>query len=341
MATGFAPVTTPIQMPHMAEGLIFQQALYAAAKLGVADLLIDGPRAISELAGQLGVNESALCRLMRLLASRSVFEETSTGTFRNSDLSQVLREGVPGSIRSLLLFWGSEFFFAPFGEILYSIQTGQPAREKLFGANTFEYLKDQPQMARVVDDAMTNISQAMGPPVSSAYDFGAWGSLMDVGGGNGIFLAAILRAHPQLLGVLADLPHVIERARQKGFLGGELEERSSMQACDFFSTVPSGCRAYLMKHVIHDWDDERAHKILLNCRRAVPNDGVLLLVEYDLPEGNLPSQGKLVDVIMLVMNGGKERSIQQYRELLAGAGFRLNRVVPVPGDLCIIESTPI
>jgi hypothetical protein len=314
--------------------------LYCAAKLGVADLMKDGPRTSSQLARDLEVKESALYRVLRLLASRSVFEETSPRTFANTELSQFLRSGVPGSVRSILIFRGSELFFGAFAEILYSVRTGEPARTKVFGIDGWEYLKQNPELARVFDDAMTDMSAIVGPMVAGAYDFGRWGSVMDVGGGNGILLASILKAHPEMRGVLADLPHVLERAQQRGFLGGELHVRSAMQPCDFFGEVPSGCRAYVMKSVIHDWDDERAEKILANCRRAVPADGALLLVEWTLHEGNLHTGGKLFDVVMLVMTGGKERTVEEYRQLLARAGFRLNQVIPTSSDLSIIEALP-
>jgi hypothetical protein len=335
-----APATTPSQLQQMSNGLILHQALYAAAKLGVADLLQEGSRTAGELAGELEVNESGLYRLLRMLASQGVFEETAPGTFSNTGLSQFLRTGVPGSIRSIVIFRGSQFFYGPFGEILHSVRTGQPAREKLYGMNAFEYLQQHPEMARVFDDAMTNMSELMGPGVAAAYDFEAWGTLMDVGGGNGMLLASIMRAHPKLHGVLADLPHVLERARKRGFLGGELEDRSAMQPCDFFQSVPSGCRAYVMKNVIHDWDDERARQILVNCRRAVPSDGVLLLVEWALAEGNRPSTGKLADIAMMVLTGGKERTVPEYRDLLAEAGFRLAQIFPAQGELSVIEATP-
>jgi O-methyltransferase domain/Dimerisation domain len=324
----------------MADGLIIHQALYAVAKLGVADLMQDGPRTAADLAHQLQVHEAALYRILRALASQGVFEETSPRTFANTSLSGFLCTGVPGSIRSILIFKGCEFNYLPFGEILYSIQTGKPAREKVYGMNVFQYLQHHPEMARMFDDAMTNFSEVFGPAVAAAYDFGAWGSVMDVGGGNGMLLADILRAYPGLHGILGDLPHVLERARHRGFLGGQLESRSALQPCDFFRDVPSGCRAYVMKSVIHDWDDERAHTILVNCRRAIPDDGVLLLVEWALSEDSLPSVGKLTDVLMMLMTGGKERTVQEYRELLEGAGFRLNQVFPTSVDLTVIEAMP-
>jgi hypothetical protein len=331
---------TPFQLLGMTNGLVVHQALYAAAKLGVADLLKDGAQTCSDLASKLKVNESALYRILRLLASQNVFEEKSPGTFANSELSHFLCTGVPGSVRSILIFRGSEFIFGPCGEILYSVETGLAARAKIYGMEVFEYLKTDPETARIFDDAMTGMSALLGPVVAAAYDFGKWGSLMDVGGGNGILLAAILQAHRGLRGVLADLPHTLERAKHRGFLGGELAARSALQPCDFFREVPSGCRAYLMKHVIHDWDDERAHSILAHCRRAIPKDGALLLVEWALAEGNAPSAGKFADVTMMLMTGGKERTEEEYRQLLGRSGFRLNRVISTSCDLNIMEALP-
>jgi len=325
----------------MTDGLVLHQALYAAAVLSLADLLGGNAGRISDLATALAVDEHALYRLMRFLASKGVFQEVSPRTFANTELSCFLRSDVPGSVRSLLIFRGSELFFAPFGQIIYSIQTGRPAREKLYGANVFDYLKTHPSVARAFDDGMTSLSEIIAPEIAKAYDFAAWDSLMDVGGGNGVLLTSILRAYPTLHGVLADLPHVIERARERGFLSGDLQLRSCLQDCDFFKEVPAGCRAYLMKHVIHDWDDERARGILTNCRRAVPKNGVLFLVEYIVPGGNLSSVANTADVAMMVLTGGKERTLDEYRELLAGAGFGVNSVLPVAGDFNIIESLPV
>jgi hypothetical protein len=276
-----------------------------------------------------------------MLASHEIFEETNSRTFRNTELSHFLRSDAPGSLRPLFIFWGSEFYYPCFGELLYSIKTGKPAREKLAGMNGFEYLSRNPDLARIFDEAMTAGSQLAGPAIAAAYDFGRWGSVMDVGGGNGILLSHILRAHPRLRGVLADLEHVLERARQRGFLGGDLELRTAMQPCDFFREIPAGCRAYMMKSVIHDWDDDRARKILVNCRKAVPNDGALLLVEFAVSEKNLPSTGKIIDIIMLTLTGGQERTDDEYRDLLASAGFRLNRVIPTSAEFAIIEALPV
>jgi O-methyltransferase/methyltransferase family protein len=333
--------SAPTQLLQTREGFILHQALYAVAKLGVADFLEDGLHKTEELARELKVNEGALYRTMRLLASQAIFEETAARIFKNSELSRFLRTGVPGSLRPLFIFWGSEFYFPCFGEILYSIQTGEPSRTKLAGMDGFEYLRHHPELARIFDEAMTTGAELAGPAIAAAYDFGAWGSLMDVGGGSGILLSHILRAHHGLRGVLADQAHVLERARQRGLLAGELEARTTMQVCDFFQGIPSGCRAYLMKSVIHDWDDEQSLTILNNCRKAISRDGVLLLVELALSAENIPSLGKFIDLAMLVLTGGRERTVEEYRELLASTGFRLERVIPTAAEFSIFEAYPV
>lgn len=335
-----APNTAFTQLLQIRKGLIVHQALYAAAKLGVADWLEKGVVTTADLARELKVNEDALYRLLRALSSQGIFEETAPRTFRNAGLSSSLRTGEPGSIRAALLYFGTDFYYRSMGEILYSIETGEPARAKLFGMSEWEYMRLHPELAGTFDDAMTNLSSMQAPAIAAAYDFGAWESLMDIGGGNGILLSHILKAHKSLRGVLADQPHVLERARARGFLGGELAARTAMQPCDFFREVPSGCRAYLMKNVIHDWDDSRSRDILVNCRRAVPANGVLLLVEWGLSDANLPSAGKFTDLVMLTLTGGKERTTEEYRTLLASGGFRLNKVVPTTAEFVIIEALP-
>ena len=292
------------------------------------------------MARELSVHEDALYRTLRALAGRGIFDETLPRTFRNSPLSRPLRSDVSDTVRSLFIFFGSDFYARALGEILYSVRTGKPSRQMLLGMETFDYLAQNPEVAKIFDDAMTALSNLLGPAVASSYDFSAWESLMDVGGGNGILLSHILRAQKNLRGVLADLPHVLDRARQRGFLGGELSSRTILQNCNFFEAIPSGTRAYLMKSVIHDWDDDQALQILNNCRRAIPANGALLLVELGLSEPNQPSNGKLVDLLMLVLTGGRERTTEEYGTLLQRAGFRLQRVVPTGTDFVILESIP-
>jgi len=269
-----------------------------------------------------------------------VFEETGFREFRNSEFSAFLRHDVPGSIRPAFLYFGTDFYHRPFGDLLSTIQSGEPAA-KLFRASDWEHMQANPELAELFDNAMTNMSTMQGPAVADAYDFGKWESIMDVGGGNGILLACVLQRYTNLRGVLADQPHVLERAHQRGILSGDMAQRTTMHDCDFFAAVPSGCRAYLMKNVIHDWDDSAARTILRNCRRAVPDDGVLLLVEWLLADRNVPSTGKVSDLIMMVLMGGRERTVEEYRSLLHSSGFRLNQVVATQAELGIFEAVPL
>jgi hypothetical protein len=284
------------------------------------------------------VNEDALYRTLRFLAGQGVFREIRPQIFVNTALSEFMRTGVTGSVRSVLIFRGSHYYFSPFTQFLYSVETGVPARRKTLGNDAFEYLRSNPEAGSLFDDAMTAISALWAPAIAAAYDFGRWGTVTDVGGGNGLLLAEILRVYPGLRGVLADEATVLERARQRGLLSGSLADRVRFEPSNFFEVVPSGSRAYLMKNIIHDWNDDDARRILLNCRRAMPDDGVLLLVEYCVGEANAPSLGKMVDIVMLTVTGGKERTAHQHRELLASAGFRLSRTIPVSDEIVILEA---
>jgi hypothetical protein len=331
---------TPLTLLRMTDGLVVHQALCAAATLGIADLLNAGQRSAAALASALHINEDALYRTLRFLSGLGVFQETSPRTFVNSALSEFLRDDVSGSVRPVLIFRGSRYYFTPFEEFLYSVQTGIPARDKVFGQGAFEYLRSSPSEERIFDEAMTAISLLWAPAIAEAYDFGQWQTVTDVGGGNGVLLAAILRAHPALQGVLADAPSVVERAQRREFLSGELAPRTRFEACEFFQAVPSGSRAYVMKNIIHDWDDARARAILRNCRRAIPDDGVLVVIEYCLGDDNMSSLGKMVDLVMLTITGGKERTVAEHSALLASAAFRLKRRIPVSPEIAILEAFP-
>jgi len=310
------------------------------ATLGVADLLNAGERSAAALAKALHVNEDALYRALRFLSGQGVFREIGSRAFVNTPLSACLRSDVPGSIRPVLMFRGSRYYFAPFTEFLSSVQTGIPACERVLGKGAFDYLRADPEAEQVFDEAMTAISALWAPAIAATYDFGRWETLTDVGGGNGALLAAILRAHPTLRGVLADAPSVVDRARRREFLSGDLTARVRFEPCDFFRSIPSGSRVYLMKNIIHDWNDAQACEILRNIRRAVPDDGVLVLVEYCLGKDNMPSVGKTVDLVMLTITGGKERTLDEHRALLTTAGFQLSRSIPVSPGIVIIEALP-
>ncbi len=340
MATQTTSTATALDLLRMTDGLVVHQALFAAAKLGIADLLKEGARPTADLAARLHVNDDALYRTLRFLAGQGVFYEIAPRKFVNSERSEWLRSDVAGSVRSILIYRGSPNYFAPFAELLYSIETGVPARQKTHGANVFEHLQRNPGDARLFDDAMTDLAMVWAGSVASAYDFGRLGSLMDVGGGNGLLMATILKKHSALRGVLVDRPDVLERARQREFWSPDVAGRVRFEPADFFQAVPSGCRAYLMRNVIHDWDDERARRILMNCRRAVSEDGLLLLVEYCLGGENTPTLGKTIDILMLTLTGGKERTVGEHGELLASAGFRMEQSIRVTDDVMILEARP-
>ena len=341
MRSTLAVPAMPLALLRMTDGLIVHQALCAAATLGIADLLNDAEGSAAELASILRVNEDALYRVLRFLSGQGVFRETGGArTFVNSPLSQYMRSDVPNSVRAVLIFRGGGYYFSPFTEFLYSVETGVPARDKVLGNGAFEYLRADPEAERVFDEAMTAISELSAPAIAATYDFGRWDTVTDVGGGTGALLAAMLRAHPGLQGTLADAPSVVERARRREFLSGELAVRTRFEACDFFRAIASGSRAYVMKNIIHAWNDTEATAILRNCRRALPDDGALVLIEYCLGDDNAPSLGKTIDLVMMTITGGKERTIEEHRALLASAGFQLNRAIPVSPDITIIEALP-
>ena len=335
-----APSATPLALLRLTDGLVVHQALCAAATLGVADLLSGGDRSAAELASTLHVNEDALYRALRFLSGQSVFREIGSRRFVNTPLSEYLRSDVPGSVRPVLIFRGSRYYFSPFTEFLYSLETGIAAGDKVLGKGAFEYLRANPDEERVFDEAMTAISALSAPAIAATYDFGRWETVTDIGGGSGALLAAILRAYPAVKGVLADAPSVLERAQRREFLPADLAVRTRFEPCDFFHAVPSGSRAYVMKNIIHDWTDAHAREILRNCRRAVPENGALVLVEYCLGEDNIPSLGKMIDLVMLTITGGKERTVEEHRALLASAGFLLTRTIPASTEIMIYEAIP-
>jgi hypothetical protein len=325
-------------MARLLTGYWIAQAIHVAAQLGLADLLKDGPKAVAHLAEATGAHARSLYRLLRALASEGVFAEDEQGRFALTPLAECLRSDVPNSQRSMAIMNGEEHYLA-WGELLYSVQTGQNAFEKLYGQPVFQYLASHPRQARIFDEGMVGVHGAETKAMLDAYDFRGIGTLVDIGGGNGSLLAATLQRHPSLRGIVFDRPDVIERARANIKAAG-LDNRCSMIGGNFFETVPPGGDAYLMRHIIHDWNDEQSRTILRSCRKVMPPSGKLLLVESVIPAGNEPCFAKLLDLTMLVIPGGMERTEAEYRELLASAGFRLQRVVPTSANVDVIESVP-
>lgn len=320
----------------MITGYWLSQAIYAAAQFGIADLLASGPCSVADLAQKTSTNPDALYRLLRALASVGIFAEGPSREFSLTPLAEPLQANVPGSKRALALMSGDEQFHA-WTEIVYSIQTGKKAFDKVFGKPIFDYLGEHLDKAQVFDAAMVGIHGRESNAVQKAYDFSGINTVVDIGGGNGSQLSALLQAHPTMRGILFDLPHVIERARAP-LAGAGLAERCELVPGSFFENVPAGADAYFMRHIIHDWDDEKSLTILCNCHRAMPAHGRLLVVESVIPPGNEPFAGKFLDLVMLMIPGGKERTEDEYRALFAQAGFELNRIVPTGTEVSVIEA---
>ncbi len=325
------------QLDRMITGYWISQAIYAAAKFSIADHLKDGPRSVEELAEATSTNADALYRLLRALASVGIFAEVESRRFELTPLAEPLQSDVAGSKRALALMSGDEQFRA-WAEIDYSIQTGGTAFEKVFGKPIFDYLGDHPDKARIFDAAMVGIHGRESNAVLDAYDFSGIGIVADIGGGNGSQMIDLLTKHTEMKGILFDLPHVIERAKDRIESAG-LADRCELVEGSFFEAVPQGADAYMMRHIIHDWDDDQLQTILGNCHTAMSSDSKLLVVESVIPLGNDPFGGKFLDLVMLLIPGGKERTEDEYRTLFGKAGFELTRVVPTGTEVSIIEGT--
>ncbi len=341
---GNPPQESPrLRLFQLVTGHYVSQALYVAARLGIADRLADAPRPYGELARETQTHAPSLHRLLRLLASHGVLAEAGEGMFSLTPVGECLRSGVPGSSRPVALLFAGPLTRS-WNELLHSVQTGEAAFERVFGMKPFAYMASHPDDAAVFNDAMTAVSLHTARGVPAAYDFSSVHTVVDLGGGHGALLAAIVNANPGVKGVLFELPHVADGAR-KHLAALGLAGRCDVVAGDFFESVPAAADAYVLKSVIHDWDHERSVKILRNCRRAMRPSGRLLLVELVLParidETPRSRIGTGSDVNMLVNAGGRERTDADFAELLEAAGFHLARIVPIEGSLAsVLEGVP-
>ncbi len=326
-------------LAQMLTGYWTSQALYAAAKLGLADLLEAGPKTAEELAKATGTDPRALYRLLRALASVGIFLEKPGGGFTLTHVASGLLSNAPGSQRAMAIMMGEEHYRA-WGDLLYSLRTGKPAFDEIYGKPIFAYLAEHPEQAKIFDAAMTGIHGPETQAMLNAYDFSGFRTLVDVGGGNGSLLCVVLKRHPTLMAVLFDRADVVERAKANLHEAG-LEARCTLIAGDFFQGVPTGGDAYLLRHILHDWDDDKALAILRSCRAAMGPQAKLLAVESVIPPGNNPFFGKLLDLTMLVLPGGQERTEAEYRRLYTAAGFRLTRVVQTDKEVSVIEGEPV
>ncbi len=331
-------MSTAPQLGSMITGYWTTQAVYVAAKLGLSDLLHTEPQTPEQLAAQLNVQAGPLYRVLRALASLGIYQQQADGRFAMTPLAEGLRSDVPNSQRAFAIMSGEEQYKS-WGELLYSVQTGKIAFDHLFGEPVFDYLSKHPAQAAVFDTAMVSVHGRETAAMVDAYDFSPLGTVADIGGGNGSLLRGILQKYPKVRGMLCDLPGVIERAAPLIAADG-LAGRIQAIPVNFFEAVPPGADAYVMRHIIHDWADQPALTILGNIRKVIGMEGRLLVIENVIPPGNEPSFTKLLDLMMMVGPGGKERTESEYRELFANSGFRLERIVSTPADVSVIEGRP-
>lgn len=322
---------------NLTAGKWVSQAIAVAAELGIADFLRDRPRTTAEIARMANASEDGVYRLLRALGSVGLFAETGTRKFRLTPLGRLLRTDSPQALGGYARFVGHESTWRPWGELRHSVRTGAPAFDQVFAMPIFEYFASMPDSAAVFDKAMTSISTMESKAVVTSYDFSRINTLVDVAGGHGLMIMTVLKANRRMRGILFDLPHVTAGATALLDSGG-VADRCQILSGDFFASVPEGADAYMMKHIIHDWDDERATQILRSCHRAMRPGSKVLIVDAVIPSGNRAHFGKLLDLEMLVLTPrGRERTQAEFRELLKRSGFRLRRVVSTDTHLSIVE----
>ncbi len=328
-------IPPPVQLFEIATGFMKAQAVYVAAKLGIADLLKDGPKKVDELASITGAHSNSLYRLLRALASIGVFAEKGDGNFEITPMASALQSDTPMSLRPYVLLLGDKSWRDPWGNLLHSVKTGEAAFDHMFGMSYSEYLETHPDMAKTFNECMSSVSKAHNPAIVGSYNFSPFQKIVDVGGGHGSLLTAILKANPKLTGILFDLPHVVNSIDKSNV---EIGGRCEIIGGDFFEEVPAGGDAYILKQIIHDWNNELSIKILQNCHKAMAEEGRVLVIEAVIEPSNTQSISKFFDVHMLVTApGAKERTESEFRSLFNAAGFELSKIIPTPSSFCIIE----
>ena len=327
----------PMTLLSLTAGKWVSQAMAVVADLGIADLLSGGPKTAGDIARATKSSEDGVYRLLRALGSVGLFAEAGSRKFRLTPLGRAMRKDSPRAVGGYARFVGHESTWRPWGELGHSVRTGQPAFDHVYGMPVFEYFAKTPAAAAVFDEAMTSISTLESKAVVAAYDFSGIGTLVDVAGGHGLLLATILKANRKMRGILFDLSHVTAGAGSR-FQRAGVADRCRIVSGDFFAAVPGGADACVMKHILHDWDDDRATQILRNCHRALPPGGKVLIVDCVVPAGNGAHFGKLLDLEMMVLTPrGRERTRAEFRDLLKRAGFRLARVVPTETHVSVVE----
>ncbi|MFJ5281400.1 methyltransferase [Streptomyces parvulus] len=330
----------PFSLLEMVQGAMLSQALYAAAELRVAEALREGPLSQEQLAERVGAHPETLGRLMRLLASQGVFAERGQGVFALSPMGAALLEDAPMSMRGIAVLMGHPVHWEDWSHFVEAVRTGEPSLPKLRGMSAFEFMEAKPEYGEVFMKGMGAMSATETEPVLAAYDFSRFKTVVDFCAGRGELLAGILRTSPGVRGILAD-PRVEESGAAAYLTEQGVGDRCEVVRADLFGPVPAGGDAYVLKHIVHDWPEERALEILRNVRAAMPPQGRLLLMEMVVPDkANAAHASKLVDLWLMLLVGGRERTAGQYGQLLAKAGFCLERVVQTPAAISVVEASP-
>ncbi len=331
-----SPASLPphAQIIQMGTAYWVSQFVCTAANMRLADHLADGPRSAGELAAVAGANPRALHRFLRTLASLGILTQDGD-RFGLTPLGAALKSDAPGSARATVLAMGSPAMRTAFAESQYSLETGRTATEKVWGVPLFDYLAQRPEEAAQFSEAMVGIHGGEPPAVAAAYDFSRLATIVDVGGATGNMLGHILKQHAEPQGVLFDRPHVVTEAPALLRAHG-VEDRVVIEHGNFFERVPAGGDAYILSHIIHDWNEDQCLTILGNCRNAMKPGARLLIVEFVLPEDGTPHFGKVADMVMLTIPGGEERTAAEYGALLAAAGLQMTDVIPTTSDVSIV-----
>lgn len=330
----------PQGLLQIISGFWISRAVHALATLGIPDLIQDGPKNATELATETASDAPSLYRLLRTLSSVGLLTLSDDEKFGLTPVSRTLVSNGPASMKWFTISELGQEHYGAWGNLAHSVKTGEIAFDNHYNMNCWEYFQTHPEDAAIFNDSMSGMTAAANEALISGYDFSQFKKIADIGGGHGGLITSILNAHPAVSATLFDSPQVIEGAKEKLAAAG-VADRCETVAGDFFSAVPGGADAYVMKWIIHDWNDELALRILKNCRQQIPGDGKLILVDCVVPEDNEPHFSKFIDLNMMVMTGGKERTEREFAQLLDAAGFKLQQVIHTHLPTCIIEATPV
>lgn len=332
------PVPPAAVIMQFATGGFVAQALWCATKLNIADLLASGPRSTDELASESGSDAASLYRVLRALASVGIFSEVENRVFTNTPVSDTLRDDSPMSQKAMVLMISDPEHVKVIADMIHSVRTGEPAWEHVHGVPVFEYFYETNKEAGdVFNQAMTAFSRQTIPAILASYDFPETGTIADIAGGVGHLLGAVLQKYSSARGILFEIPPVLASAPQMLASYG-VAERTELVAGDFVESIPVEADIYILKHIIHDWYDDKCKAILGNIRESMPDSARVLLIDAVIPPGNFPHPGKVLDLEMLISPGGKERTESEFDALLAASGFKMTRIVPTPSPVSIVEA---